>query len=211
VTRGAFITLEAPDGGGKSKHTRLLADALRAEGRDVLVTHEPTDEGAGAWLRRMLRGEEPMGEPDELARLAALDRLAHVQREILPALLQGRVVICDRYVLSSVVYQGAIGASTSTTLGLNRYAPKPDIVVLLDVPLDVCAERMRKRAGGMPSLYDRDPEMQMRVHAGYAELDGLAMVPGWYLHRVNGNRPVAEVAADIRAAVWPLCVEKRAA
>lgn len=110
---GRFIVLEGLDGAGTTTQTERLASLLRSEGHDVVTTREPSDGPVGTMLRQALtgrlglpQGRGPLAQ-ETLALLFAADRTDHLHARILPALEQGKVVLCDRYVLSSLAYQGA--------------------------------------------------------------------------------------------------------
>ncbi len=106
MNTGFFLTIEGLDGSGKTSQARLLATQLAAEGYNVKLTREPTHDGAiGALLRTILRGEVRAPPPDAMALLFVADRIDHCQREVKPWLDAGHVVICDRYDLSTLVYQ----------------------------------------------------------------------------------------------------------
>ena len=133
-----LITLEGPDGVGKTTLAVRLADHLRAKGRRVLLTSEPTQSPIGTLIRAALAGDEMM-QP-ALAHLFAADRAYHIADTILPALDDGMDVICDRYILSSLAYQGEEARS------LNRLFPKPDLTLLLTAPVAVRLARISARA-----------------------------------------------------------------
>lgn len=125
---GYFIAIEGPSGVGKSTLGNALADALRTAGVDVLETKQPTSSPLGELARSMandLRGVA-------LALLVAADRYHHLSSTILPALEAGRVVICDRYVPSSMVLQTLDGVAGEFIEALNEFAPPPDLYVFLE-------------------------------------------------------------------------------
>jgi dTMP kinase len=109
-----FIALEGIDGSGTTTQKARLAAALRDRGLDVLETFEPSEGPLGTMARGMLRGDDPAA-PDLLALVFAADRLEHLSRCIEPALAAGRTVICDRYVLSSLVYQSGVDPEPQRT------------------------------------------------------------------------------------------------
>lgn len=155
--RGLFIVFEGIDGSGTTTQCRLLQSHLqeRIRGREVVVTAEPTSGPVGLLIRSILRGRivsrGPYGpsapfDPRALALLFASDRLDHLRCEIGPLLRRGTTVICDRYVLSSLAYQG-LDADLSWLREVNRFAPEPDLTIFLDLPVEVAIERIARRGG----------------------------------------------------------------
>jgi dTMP kinase len=192
-----FISFEGIDGSGKSTQVELLAAALRAEGREVVVTREPGGTELGELVRALvLKG--PHMTPRAEATLFAASRAELVATVIRPALERGADVICDRYVDSSLAYQGiARGIGIDDVLELNLHATQgllPDRTVLLLVD----PEHAARRGGATDRLEREGRALQARVAAAYAELAEL------YPERIvalDGTRPPAELAAEIRDAV----------
>lgn len=190
---GLFIVLEGGEGCGKSTQVGLLADRLRDAGRDVVTTFEPGATVLGAQIRRLLLGGGEI-DPRTEALLMAADRAAHVAEVVRPALSRGEIVISDRFVPSSVAYQGVgrdlgverIGAlSAWATGGLD-----PDIVVVLDVDAATAATRL-----GDPT--DRMERESSDFHAGVrAAYRDLAASHGWRVVDGSGDRDA------VAAAVW---------
>lgn len=169
--RGRFVALEGVDGAGKSTQMALLADALRARGHDVLTTREPGGTALGERLRDVLLtpgGETPAPATEVL--LFAAARAQIVAEVIRPALAGGRFVVCDRFLDSSLAYQGAArGIGIDTVLAANALAVGdclPDRAVVLD--LDVA--EASSRAGGGDRIEDEGRAFQRRVADGYREL-----------------------------------------
>lgn len=144
--QGLFVVFEGPDGVGKSTLVKAVATRLDELGHsNVVVTREPSDGVYGQRVRAVLRGEV-QATTHELAALFADDRVDHLRREVFPRLLDGCIVLCDRYLLSSMVYQYAVaGVPWAMVRHFNRYAPPADMMFLLDAPIELCAERMGKR------------------------------------------------------------------
>lgn len=142
VQRGVFITLEGPDGSGKSSLMPRLAEVLRARGCDVVTTREPGSTPLGEQMRRLVLDTEPRidrtGRADAL--LFAASRAQHVAEVIEPALARGAVVICDRYADSSLAYQGAgSGVPMDELRAVQHFATgglAPDLTILLDLPVE---------------------------------------------------------------------------
>ena len=139
---GVFITLEGPDGSGKSSLLPRLAAALRDAGCDVVATREPGSTPFGELVRRMVLDPEPpidrTGRADAL--LFAASRAQHVDEVIRPALARGAVVVCDRYADSSLAYQGAgSGVPMDELRAVQHFATGglvPDLTILLDLPVE---------------------------------------------------------------------------
>jgi len=146
-----FITFEGIEGAGKSTQIRLLAERLRAAGREVLTTREPGDGPLGGELRRLVLSPPDGTDIDERTELLIMlaDRAQHVAAVIRPALAGGAVVVCDRYADSSVAYQGyARGVDRAFIASANRFATgdlTPDVTVLLDVAPEIGLGRQTER------------------------------------------------------------------
>ena len=132
MARGVFVALEGLDGSGTSTQAGALADALRWRGHTVHATHEPSNGSIGAMARTMLKRRDDQVDPHLLAPLFAADRLEHHAREIAPALARGEVVLCDRYVMSSWVYQ-ALDCDADWVERINTHAPWPDTTFVLTI------------------------------------------------------------------------------
>ena len=153
-----FVAIEGLDGAGTTTQARRVAQALRARGQAVSVSCEPSEGPVGALIRQMLSGrvtvpgeEGPRRVGDEtLALLFAADRLDHLEAEVRPALASGQVAISDRYVHSSLVYQGEEGDDWVGVL--NKKAPMPDITVYLEASVDLVMERLSER--GRRDIYE---------------------------------------------------------
>lgn len=151
--RGRFITFEGGEGTGKSTHAAALAQRLRALGIGVELTREPGGSPGAEIIRHVLLSgmAKPLGAETE-AILFAAARDDHVRSRIRPALEQGRWVICDRFVDSTRVYQGALGRVDERILNaLERVtvgALRPDLTFVLDAPAEIGLARARRRRGG---------------------------------------------------------------
>ena len=148
---GLFVAFEGGDGAGKSTQVRLLVDALRRAGRDVVETREPGGTPLGMQLRRLvLHGDHV--SPRAEALLYATDKAQHVDTVVRPALAEGRVVVTDRYVDSAVAYQGAGRALGADEVARLQYWAVDDLRPDLTVLLDVTADTGRARRG---DVHDR--------------------------------------------------------
>ena len=144
MPRGRFIVLEGIDGSGTTSQARALTQELQQRGHRVLATHEPSDGSIGRAIREHLRGERPALDPAALALLFAADRLDHVRTQIEPALSRGEIVICDRYVVSSWIYQ-SLTCDQTWVRTINRHAPWPDLTLVLQVPASEALRRVHGR------------------------------------------------------------------
>lgn len=214
---GFFIALEGGDGAGKSTQVEALADWIRGKGHEVVVTREPGATPVGKRLRSILLDISSAGLSNRAeALLYAADRAEHVDTVVRPALERGAVVISDRYIDSSVAYQGAGRDLSPTEIArISRWATD-GLVPNLTVLLDVSPETARERFTEAPDRLESEPtEFHQRVRAGFLTL--AAADPGRYLvvdagqdpgsvttvvrHRLDRMLPLseAEVAAQLEA------------
>jgi dTMP kinase len=158
--RGPFITLEGPDGSGKSSLLARLASTLRDRGLDVVATREPGSTPLGERIRSILLDTEPRidhtGRADAL--LFAAARTQHVDDVIRPALDRGAIVVCDRYADSSMAYQGAGSQIPMTEMrALQEFATGglwPDLTILLDLPVEVGLARKKDEVTRFEAYHD---------------------------------------------------------
>ncbi|MCG7320925.1 MULTISPECIES: dTMP kinase [Arsenicicoccus] len=193
--RGVFVALEGGDGAGKSTQARLLQEWLEAQGRTVLLTREPGGSELGAEIRRLLLHGDDVS-PRAEALLFAADRAHHVHAVVRPALARGEVVVTDRYLDSSVAYQGAgRDLAGEEVRQLSLWAVEgllPDLTVLLDVE----AGTGRERRGDEHDRLESEPDdFHHRVRSGF--LDLAAAEPGRYLV-VDATLAPAEIHALVR-------------
>lgn len=199
---GLFVTFEGGDGSGKSTQSRLLAEWLGEQGREVVAAREPGGTELGLELREIILHRRGYIAPRAEALLYAADRAHNVATVVRPAIERGAVVIQDRYLDSSVAYQGAGRVLDPTEVReLSLWAGErllPDVTVLLDLPVAAG----RARLAGARDRYDRleaeEAEFHERVRAAY--LDLAAAEPARFLV-LDAARPVDELAAAIRDRV----------
>jgi dTMP kinase len=160
--RGHFITFEGGEGSGKSTHARLLAERLKALGLDAVLTREPGGSPGAEIIRHILLSglAKPLG-PETEAILFAAARDDHVRTMILPAITAGKWVICDRFIDSTRVYQGAVGQVDPRLIrSLERVTvgrAVPDLTFILDVPATVGLARAKTRRGaGQADRYEAE-------------------------------------------------------
>jgi dTMP kinase len=204
---GRFVVLEGLDGAGTTTQARLLGERLRAAGRRVHVTAEPSGGPAGALVRQVLSGrvagrDGRAFDPRALALLFAADRLDHHADEIAPKLAAGVQVISDRYTLSSLAYQGAAFGDMDWVAEINRAAPAPDLTVFLRVSPRVALPR-RRAASLDREIFEVDG-FQRRVAASYERALDARRAAGDRIVEVDGALAVDAVAEAIWAAVAAL-------
>jgi thymidylate kinase len=181
VNRGFFIALEGLDGAGKTTQSRLLCESLRALGLDPKEVKEPTSGPWGQKIRTLARAGRQGVLPEEELEYFVRDRAEDVAENIGPALLAGRPVVADRYILSSVAYQSALGLEEGRILKANQSFPWPDLIVILETPVATGLERIASsRPEGPDRAFER-PEYLRRVKAAFDRQN----LPG--LMRLNGQ------------------------
>jgi len=205
---GIFITLEGGDGAGKSTQAELLEAWFAMRGLEVVRTREPGGTRLGAEIRRLLlHGGDEIGDVDARAEalLYAADRAQHVAKVVRPALERGAVVVQDRYIDSSLAYQGAgRPLDVAEIRGLSEWAAEglwPSLTVLLDLDIDEAAKRRTARGGASDRLEAEAAEFHGRVREGF--LACAAADPDRFLV-LDAARPVDELHAAILARVAPL-------
>ncbi len=144
MKKGRFIVLEGPDGSGTTTHAKILAETLRAQGEDVVLTAEPTDSPIGKFIREQLQAKT-VECPSALQLLFCADRAWHIEKVIKPALAAGKTVISDRYVISTLIYGEALGLDPDWLVRVNTPFLEPDIMIIALPPLHTCLERIMKR------------------------------------------------------------------
>ncbi len=195
--------LEGPDRSGKSTQAGLLKAWLEKEfGRKVLLTREPGGTSVAEKVRAILLHPDSEIAPLTELFLYETSRAQHTVERILPALKAGQVIICDRYTLSTVAYQGyGRGLDLKTVEALNRIATlglKPDLTVVFDIPDRAFAQREKTRPGR--DRMERAPDaFRRRVNRAYKLL---ARRPG--VTRVDAGRSIEAIQSDLRAKVAPL-------
>jgi len=191
--RGILIAIEGIDGTGKSTQLGLLGRYLRARGCSVVETREPTNGPYGRKIRELYvdRGKCTLEEELELF---IEDRRQHVREVIEPALSRGQVVLTDRYYYSTAAYQGAAGMDPEEVFARNRFAPRPDLVIMLTMPPESSLVRIRESRG--EELNDFEQEDQLRR---VAELFDSFQDP--CITRIAADASMDAVAREIQTSV----------
>jgi len=195
--RGLFVAFEGTDGSGNTTQSKLLVDFLKSEGRDVVLTKEPTEGYVGRRIRDVLQ-KRASATPLELQQMFVADRREHLAAAVEPALKSGKAVITDRYMFSTLAF-GGIDVDMELLRRMNSGFRVPDLTFVIDVPAEVSMERMkgRLRENGTKLELFEETEKLKRVRENYLKIAKL--YPN--VHVIDGNRPIEVVAADIREIV----------
>jgi len=205
---GKFITFEGPEGSGKSTQIRLLAEKLQSRGQEVVCTREPGGTATGEAIRNILQHDavgESLGARAELLLFTA-SRAQLMEHVILPELASGHWVLCDRFIDSTLAYQGyARGMDIATLSAINEFAVfdrKPDLTILLDIDVDQGFERLKHRYAEGRETLDRfereDRKFHQQVRDGY---HALAAAEPDRFRRINADRSIEEISESVWAAV----------
>lgn len=196
--KGLFITIEGTDGAGKSTQIELLTEYLSKKGRDVLVTREPGGTPIGEKIREIILDTEnsEMSDITE-AMLYAASRAQHVNEKIKPALLEDKIVICDRFVDSSIAYQSsARGISRELIEDINKYAVcgiTPDITLYFDITPEEGIKR-KKNMHELDRIEKEKEDFHKRVYDGYQNL--LKLYPE-RIKRVDASQSISDVHKQV--------------
>lgn len=207
MTCGMFIAFEGGEGAGKSTQARLLAEALRKRGLEVVVTREPGGTPGAEAIRALLLGTAGEGwHARAEALLFAAARSDHVERLIVPALERGAWVVCDRFVDSSRAYQGGgLGLSDAEVRELHRIGSGgllPDLTLLVEVSPEVAAARLDLRdAGNADRIGGRDATFHAKVAAAFARF---AEEEPARFARIDGDGAADAVHAGVIGALGAL-------
>ena len=202
-TKGVFLTFEGIDGSGKSTQCRLLADALRAKGRDVVLTREPGGSTGAEEIRRLvLEGNPDRWSAETELLLFTAARRDHLERTIEPALAAGKVVICDRFADSTRMYQGLSRGNLRAAVDqLHRLmiGREPDLTMLIDMDPEIGLSRAKGRQGSEERFEDFGLELQLKMRAGFL---ALADEFSDRFRVIDGTRSLNEVSADVLAQAF---------
>ncbi len=210
VNQPLFIVFEGTDGSGTTTQGDLLTAALKRSGRTVLRTAEPTDGDVGVMIRNVLRArtEHPL-DPAAVALLFAADRVDHCARIIGPALARNEAVICDRYLASSLTFQVVDGDGRITPkwiCEINKEALKPDLTILLDLPVTDAMTRIHHR--GKPRERFEVAETLEHVRARYREVFREAPERLGRSLVLDASRSREAIAYDVLSAVLQIVQER---
>jgi len=196
--KALFICVEGLDGCGKTTQTKLLVRKLRKMGWDAVYTAEPSRGKIGKFIKKYCLQGEKRTFPIVEALLFAADRFEHVEREVIPALNEGKIVVSDRYVYSSLAYQGATGLDLKWIEMINEHAIRPDLAIFVDVEPEAVIKRLKPKKSVMENF-----ETQRKVLEVYVKF-----VEKGELVRIDGNNSKKEVADDVLKVVLRF-LEKR--
>ena len=193
LNQGKLIVIEGIDGTGKSTQASMLAEALKKQQHEVIESFEPTNGPWGSKLRKSATsGRLSIGEELELF---IKDRQQHVEELIIPTIERGGIVILDRYYFSTMAYQGARGINPEDIRARNEaFAPAPDILLILDLPVDVALKRIGVRDG-------QANEFEKRESLQFCRDLFLSLKDEPYAHVINTNATVDQVHAEVLARV----------
>jgi len=197
---GRFISFEGIDGSGKSTQARMLAETLRCEGHEVVLTREPGGSPGAEDIRKLvLEGDPDRWSAHSEILLFTAARRDHLERTILPALAEGKVVICDRFADSTRMYQGlSRGDLRALVDELHRLmiGREPDLTILIDMDPAKGLSRALGRGGSEERFEEFGEALQVKMRAGFLAL------ADEYADRfttINGARSIDAVAQDVRA------------
>jgi dTMP kinase len=192
---GKFIVIEGLDGSGKSAQVDLVIDFLKENGKEVVVTKEPTVESeAGRRIKQALK-KEIIVEPLELQKLYVQDRKEHLNNKVIPALEDGKFVVSSRYAFSTFAYGHSDGLDVDSLIKLNEDFLLPDLTIVVDVDPESCVERIEKR-GESKELFEK-LEKLTKVNEIYKK------IPSMFENviMINGKKSISEVFADIKQEI----------
>ena len=169
---GVLVNLEGIDGCGKSTQSKLLLEKLEGEGEKVIILKEPTKRPHGQKLWDVLHGKRKASN-EEILELFVLDRKQHVEEKIQPALDDGTMVLMDRYYYSSMAYQVAGGIDVEEIRKKHVFAPKPDVVLIFDLPVSVALERVKGHSDA--DEFEKEEHLE-KVREAYLDLENDPLV-----------------------------------
>ncbi|SVD39015.1 uncharacterized protein METZ01_LOCUS391869, partial [marine metagenome] len=167
-----LINLEGIDGCGKSTQCKLLKGKFQEKNKNVIVLKEPTNGKYGVKLWEMLKGQRK-ATTEEILHLFVMDRKEHVNEKISPALNDGKIVLMDRYYYSTMAYQAAAGIDVDRIRKDNEFAPKPDIVLIFDLPVDLAMKRVVGHS--VADAFEKEEHLE-KVRQAYLNLESDPLV-----------------------------------
>jgi len=211
MEKGTFITVEGPDGAGKTTVLNIIAEELAAEGYPIVQTREPGGSPIAEKIRQIVLDKKHTEmDPRTEALLYAAARRQHLIEKIIPALEKGNIVLCDRFIDASIVYQGfARKIGIDEVLKINRFAIEntmPDLTIYFDIEPKIGLERIQKhRQGEMNRLDLETMEFHKMVREGYLQL--LDRFPD-RIKKVMADRPIEEVKTEAKKLILSLLVKR---
>lgn len=207
MSKGLFIAIEGGEGAGKSTHSKRLAEYIESLGFEVMLTREPGGTPTAEKIRNILLDPDITDMPDETeALLFAAARADHAINKMRPAIERGVIVICDRYIDSSVAYQGAArGLGVDKIRDLSEWATEqllPDFTIYLDVPAEAGEERM----DGIDRMEIQSREFHFAVHQAFRDIAAQSSRPNVV---IDATAPKDDVAAAVRASVEHLLTDMK--
>ncbi len=184
-----FIVVEGLDGCGKTTQGKAINNWLIQEGRETLLTGEPSNNQIGLFLREVLMGVQKT-DPKTLALLFTADRYWHLEKEVKPALNEGKIVVMERYVNSTIAYQAAQGVERKWIREVNRFAIKPDLTLFLDMKPEIAAQR-----ADSGEIFE-NREFQEKVYVEYMKLKDMIIV--------EADKTREQVFHEIKEVIEPL-------
>jgi len=194
--RGVLIVFEGTDGTGKSTQLSLLEEYLKNNHYPVVTTREPTEGKYGQQIRKLYMQRDSRTPREELELFLA-DRKEHVDNLINPSLASGKIVLCDRYFLSTVAYQGAIGFDINELISLNSFAPDPDIALLFHAPLDTGKKRITEGRGESLNDFEQTENLQKVATI----FDSLSLP---YIQRISAQGSIENIHTKVLSQVLPI-------
>jgi dTMP kinase len=195
VYRGKFIVFEGLDGSGQTTQAGLLKDFLTNEGYKVFLTKEPTQNSSvGRKIREVLDKKTEIVSRD-LQELFTQDRREHLEKEIIPALERGEMVVCDRYFFSTFAFGASTGLDLGWLIKINNDFLMPDITFLLKVSPEICVQRIEKRGEGVKFFEKK--EKLAKVWETYR------ILPEKFenIYLINGEKSAGEVFEEIKKII----------
>ena len=189
-----LINLEGIDGCGKSTQSQFLIEEFEKNDEKTILLKEPTNGKYGKKLWEMLRGKRE-ATTEEILELFVMDRKEHVNEKISPALNEGKIVLMDRYYYSTMAYQAAAGIDVNRIRKDNEFAPKPDIVLIFDLPADLAMKRVRGHS--VADVFEKEEHLE-KVRKAYLDLKNDPLV------RIVDSTRTPEVIFE---EVWKLISE----
>ena len=198
--RGKLIVFEGIDGTGKSTQLQMAAETLQCQGYEVVATREPTNGPHGQRIRQLYQNRETASREEEL-QLFIDDRKEHVQSVIEPALSAGKIVLCDRYYLSTAAYQGAAGLDPEKIISRNSFAPEPDLAIIFQLEPEESISRITGSRGDQLNDFEQQDSLE-RVKTIFDQMDFR------YITRIDASLSVELVHQDVIKRISSLLQDK---